>query len=778
MRVRTRIVILTAIAMIVLAGGFLAVRRVALGSVERLRTEEARAKASAFDDIVRLEGASLATLASGLSARDDVARLATSGDLRNAAAALDALMLSERSVDAVWIYRADGRLVRVVTLAQDSAPEETRKQTATGMDAASGSGSPRFFIPAARGPLELHTAGIGPAKGDARRTAPRGHVVVGRLWDEAYRSTLQQRTGSTITIRPAAAAPAETSPQAGAVRFSRALPGRDGSPLFALDVTARSAAVEAAIPAAHRELALLAVLAFVLAGLPLAAMVLWVETPLRLLSAGLDRQDVASLSRLADTGGEFGQLASLVKRFYEQKDELLREIRDRRRAEEQLRHDAFHDPVTGLANRALFIDRLENAMARAARSEEPAFAVLILDLDRFQVTNDSLGHPFGDQLLSAVSVRLLRCVRAGDLVARLGGDEFALLLEGIQGGATPLAVAERIQKELRPAFRLAEHEVYTSASIGIVLSSPSYQRPEELVRDADTAMYQAKAQGRAGHVVYNEALGSRVTNRLSVETDLRRAVERGELRVHYQPMIAMDTGRVTALEALVRWQHPERGLLPPGEFIPVAEECGLISAVDHWVLREACRHVRRLEAPVAGGPPLMLAVNVSSRQFAQPGLVENVERILEETGFDPHRLRLEITESAIIENAEAAADALQRLNALGIQICLDDFGTGYSSLGYLHRLPVDSLKIDRRFSARMFDDGDFEIVRTIVLLARRLGMNVVAEGVETMDQLTRLRSLDCQFAQGFLFSEPLDTDALASFLATHSEWVAITPAGA
>jgi diguanylate cyclase (GGDEF)-like protein len=778
MRVRTRIVLLTAIAMIVLAGGFLAVRRVALGNVERLRTEEARAKASAFDDIVRLEGASLATLARGLAAREDVARLATTGDLRNAAAALDALMLSERGVDAVWIYRADGRLVRVVTLVQDSAPDETRK-TAAGTGSPPGGGSPRFFIPAARGPLELHTAEIDPANEDGRRTtAPRGHVVVGRLWDEAYRSTLQQRTGSTITIRSAAAAPAETSAKAGAVRFSRTLPGRDGSPLFALDVAARSAAVEAAIPAAHRELLLLAVLAFVLAGIPLAAMVLWVETPLRLLSAGLDRQDAASLTRLADVGGEFGQLASLVKRFYEQKDELLREIRDRRRAEEQLRHDAFHDPVTGLANRALFMDRLENAMARGARSDTPAFAVLILDLDRFQVTNDSLGHPFGDQLLSAVSVRLLRCVRAGDLVARLGGDEFALLLEGIQSGATPLAVAERIQKELKPAFRLAEQEVYTSASIGIVLSSPSYQRPEELVRDADTAMYQAKAQGRAGHVVYNEALGSRVTNRLSVETDLRRAIERGELRVHYQPMIAMDTGRVTALEALVRWQHPERGLLLPGEFIPVAEECGLIAAVDHWVLREACRYVRRLEAPVAGGPLLMLAVNVSSRQFTQPGLVEAVEGILEETGFDPNRLRLEITESAIIENAEAAADALERLNALGIQICLDDFGTGYSSLGYLHRLPVDSLKIDRRFSARMFDDGDFEIVRTIVLLARRLGMNVVAEGVETMDQLTRLRTLDCQFAQGFLFSEPLDTDDLASFLATHSEWLAITPSSA
>jgi EAL domain-containing protein (putative c-di-GMP-specific phosphodiesterase class I) len=265
---------------------------------------------------------------------------------------------------------------------------------------------------------------------------------------------------------------------------------------------------------------------------------------------------------------------------------------------------------------------------------------------------------------------------------------------------------------------------------------------------------------------------------MSLENDLRRALERDELAVHYQPMVSLRSGRVIGLEALVRWHHPKRGLLPAADFVPVAEESGLISAIDHWVLREACRRMRTLDERAATADPLLLAVNVSSKQFSHPGMVDRIERTLQETGFDPRRLRLEITESAIIENADVAAHALGRLSSLGIQLCLDDFGTGYSSLSYLHQLPVDSLKIDRQFSSRMVEDGDFEIVRTIVLLARKLGMKVVAEGVETAEQLSRLRALECQFAQGYMFSRPLDPDALEAFLEARSERAPISDGAA
>jgi diguanylate cyclase (GGDEF)-like protein len=465
------------------------------------------------------------------------------------------------------------------------------------------------------------------------------------------------------------------------------------------------------------------------------------------------------LLRLDRNRTEFGRLASVVRRFFEQKQELVREVEERRQAEERARHDALHDSLTGLPNRALFMDRLANALARSRRWEGSAFAVLFVDLDRFKVINDSLGHMRGDQLLRIAARRVLSCVREGDLVARLSGDEFGVLLEHVRDAATPVAVTDRMQRELALPYDLDGHEACTTASVGIALSSTGYDRPEELLRDADTAMYQAKSTGHGRTVVFHDALGTAVLERLSLESDLRRAVDRDELRVHYQPIVSMRTRQIVGFEALVRWQHPVRGLLSPVEFVPLAEETGLIAAIDLWVLREACRQMRRLDArwPAAGA--LTLAVNVSGKHFAEPGLVEHVEQILTATGFPPRRLRLEITESAIIENAESACEALVRLDRLGVELCLDDFGTGYSSLSYLHMLPVRSLKIDRRFSSRMLDEHEFEIVRTIVMLARKLGMEVVAEGVETTQQLDRLSSLECEFAQGYLFSRPLEAAA-------------------
>ncbi len=771
MKVQTKLVLLMLTVMSLFTGGIVFLRQATIRNAESLLEEKEREKASYFDKLVRLKGASLQTLAYDYTYWDEMVHFVESGDPHWAETTLNHEVLSNYAVDALWVYRTDFTLVYSINALKDGTLDEIPLPMGARDRVLQDSRFCHFFLQTPQGPLEIRGATIHPSDDSDRKTPPQGYFFVGRLWNGDYVNELAKLTESSISIGPATAepVPAVAAGGEGVTRFSRALPGWDGTSLQRVDVTAESPTIGAAYRAARQEVTSLIGCAVILTVVLFLSLIRWVSVPLQLVSRSLDSQDPKLLARLATDRAEFGQMAAVIQRFFAQKDELVREIAERKRAEEQLRHDAFHDALTGLANRALFVDRLANAMARARRWNESAFAVLFIDLDRFKVTNDSLGHLIGDQLLCAVSRRLVRCVRAGDLVARLGGDEFAMLLEGVRNAETPVMIAERVQSELELSFEIGGHEVYTSASIGIALSSSAYDRPEELVRDADTAMYQAKTLGKARHVVFHDALGHQVMTLMSLETDLRRAIERGELRVHYQPMVSLASGRVIGLEALVRWEHPERGLMPAAEFVPLAEESGLISAIDRWVLREACERMRGLDERSATEPPLLLAVNISSKQFAQSGMVSRIERTLEETGFDPRRLRLEITESAIIENAETAAKALARLNALGIQLCLDDFGTGYSSLSYLQQLPVDSLKIDRRFSSRMVEDGDVEIVRTIVLLARKLGMNVVAEGVETVDQLTRLRALECQFAQGYLFSRPLDSHALDVFLESRAE---------
>ncbi|MFQ5857718.1 MAG: EAL domain-containing protein [Anaerolineae bacterium] len=441
------------------------------------------------------------------------------------------------------------------------------------------------------------------------------------------------------------------------------------------------------------------------------------------------------------------------------------DITERKRAEEQLLHDAFHDGLTGLPNRALFMDRLGRAVERARRRADYLFAVLFLDLDRFKVVNDSLGHTVGDELLIAIAHRLRVCLRAADTVARLGGDEFAILLEDINDVSDATHVADLIGEAVMLPFNADGHEVFASASIGIVLSETGYDRPEGVLRDADIAMYRAKELGRARHEVFDTAMRAGAVARLEVETDLRWSVERQEFEIHYQPIVSLADGRIAGFEALLRWQHPERGLVSPGEFISVAEETGLIVPIDRWVLREACRQVRAWQTQFRTDPPLSISVNLSSKQFAQPDLVEQVEQILQETGLDARSLRLEITESVIMGNIESAAAMLSQLRALGVQVQMDDFGTGYSSLSYLHQFPIDAIKIDRSFISRMDVDGDnSEIVQTIVALAHDLGMDVIAEGVETGEQLAHLRALACEYGQGYYFAKPLDSEAAVALV--------------
>ena len=434
---------------------------------------------------------------------------------------------------------------------------------------------------------------------------------------------------------------------------------------------------------------------------------------------------------------------------------LKQEILERKRIERKLVHSAFHDVLTGLPNRALFIKRLERSLVQSEQSQDYSFAVLFLDLDRFKVLNDSLGHMIGDELLCVIAQRLKSCLPDGATVARFGGDEFTILIEAIDLD-TATQVAKRIQAELALPFVLNQQEVFTSVSIGIALSCPEYQQPEELLRNADIAMYRAKKLGRARYSVFDTAMHLQAVKLLQLDTDLRHAIERQEFQLHYQPIISLSTGSISGFEALVRWQHPVRGLISPAEFIPLAEETGAIVAIGKWVMFEACRQLCEWQKYPACQKSLMISVNLSVKQFLQPGLSEQVAQILQETGLDPCQLKLEITESAIIENTESAFVTFSQLKALGIQLCMDDFGTGYSSLSYLHRFPFDILKIDRSFIRELrVNEQNLEIAQSIVTLAHNLDMVVVAEGVETLEQLAFLKGLKCEFGQGYLFSKPI-----------------------
>ncbi len=444
---------------------------------------------------------------------------------------------------------------------------------------------------------------------------------------------------------------------------------------------------------------------------------------------------------------------------------VLIEITKRKHAEEQLLQSALHDSLTGLPNRASFHDRVDLALERTRGRSQSPFAVLFLDLDRFKLINDGYGHQAGDRLLVDIAHRLRRAIRPGDTVARLGGDEFTVLIPDIKGPDEAVSVAQRIHTALSKPFQVGDQEVFTSASTGIAISSPRYDNPDEILRDADIAMYQAKANGRARHFMYDKSMHPLVLSQLNLENDLRRALEREEFVLHYQPIIDTLSGRIVACEALVRWQHPERGLLPPGEFLSMAEETGLINPIGEWVLRKGCRQAARWMHECNGSSSPAVSINLFSRQFSKAELVVYIREVLDEFELPPNRLQLEITESAIIDVPELAIDVMRRLRDLGIKVHLDDFGTGYSSLAYLQRFAIDTLKIDRGFIQRIGSDGSgAEIVQTIISLARNLGMDALAEGIESPEQLTTVRDMGCGFAQGFLFAKPLPPDEILELI--------------
>lgn len=446
------------------------------------------------------------------------------------------------------------------------------------------------------------------------------------------------------------------------------------------------------------------------------------------------------------------------------------DITDRKMEEERLVHDVFHDALTGLPNRALFMDRLRLATERSRRRKDQVFAVLFVDLDGFKTINDSLGHIMGDQLLIQVSRRLKACLRTTDTIARLGGDEFTILLEDLTEERESLRVVERLQKELALPFKLCSRELQVTASIGIT-SNHGYERAEEILRDADAAMYRAKSSGKACYQYFDRERHSTPVDVANLGDDLEKAVERDELVLHYQPIVSVETGKLCAFEALVRWRHPKRGLMLPGDFIPLAEEQGSIQQIGTWAMREACRQLKVWHDRFPMHRSLAVSVNLSSKQFMQANLIDQVIEILQDTGLEPRSLKLEITESVVMENIGTATVVLQQLRALGIDLGIDDFGTGYSSLSYLHRLPINSLKVDKSFVKGMVEKREHgEIVKTIITLARSLGIRVIAEGVETLEQLRELRRLQCDAGQGFLFSKPAEAESVEKLIVLRNQW--------
>jgi diguanylate cyclase (GGDEF)-like protein len=470
------------------------------------------------------------------------------------------------------------------------------------------------------------------------------------------------------------------------------------------------------------------------------------------------------------THGEIDCLRDLAESLVTEM-ELRSDLTVKRETQEHLLYSTLHDALTGLPNRSLFIDRLRHSMRRTARHPDDMFAVLFLDLDRFKDVNDNLGHFAGDELLRAVARRLEACLRPEDTVARLSGDEFAILLESISETSDAGRVAERIEEALSFPINLGGAEITTSASMGIVTSSMSQEQPEQLLRSADMAMYRAKAAGRARYEMFDRAMHTDALAKLQLETDLRRAVEQGEFRLHYQPLVSLRTGHITGLEALLRWEHPQRGLVQPSDFIPIAEETGLIIRIGRWVLNEACRQLHEWQQAHPRDEPLSIGVNLSVKQFSQPDLIDQLASAVRTSGIAPSCLRLEITEAALIDKGGAAMPLLLQIKQLGAQIYLDDFGTGYSSLIYLHRLPIDAIKIDRELVSTMdTDDKNLRLVRTILTFAQIIGVRAEAEGISSAEQLRELRALKCEHGQGFLFSAAIPHDAVDEVLTADPAW--------
>jgi diguanylate cyclase (GGDEF)-like protein len=451
--------------------------------------------------------------------------------------------------------------------------------------------------------------------------------------------------------------------------------------------------------------------------------------------------------------------------------ERQRLAEEKRQVEQRLFLETFHDSLTGLPNRALFLDRLDRVLLRSRRDTRHVFAVLYLSLDGFKIVLDSLGPAAADRLLLEVSQRLLRRLRSVDTVARLGGEEFVMLLDNLKSADNATRVAERVRQEFSTAFVLDGQDVFLTPSLGITSNRTRYEEAAHVLRDAMTAMRRAQAGGRAGFAIFDQAMHEQAMNRLKLEADLRQALERHEFRLYYQPIVGLQAGHVAGFEALIRWQHPHQGLVLPQAFLHMANDLGMLPSLGDWCCAEACRQLRIWQEAFPKQRPLSMSVNLSIAQFSRPDLVGTLQQLVLSTGVEPGSLKIEITESEMMENPQAVSDVLHQLNAQHIETCLDDFGTGYSSLSHLQRLPITYLKIDQSFVRRLGNDDDaLAIVKAIIVLAHQLGRHVIAEGVETSEQLALVRSLGCEYAQGYWFAKPLSEAESHHLLGTGRRW--------
>jgi len=447
------------------------------------------------------------------------------------------------------------------------------------------------------------------------------------------------------------------------------------------------------------------------------------------------------------------------------------DVSERKSNEEQMIHDALHDTLTSIPNRTLLLDRIRQSLVRRKRYPQTSFAIIFIDLDRFRLVNESLGHIHGDELLQLISARLEETIPIGDTVARLGGDEFSILLQDIDSVRDVEVIAKDIQNSFSKPFLLGDREVFASASMGIAHSDNDYKTPEEILRDSELAMYRAKRDGKSQSIVFQPQFRQSSLSPIDLDTDLRRALDRDEMELHYQPIISMRDRTISGFEALLRWSHRSRGVISPNEFIPLAEETGLIYDLGQWVLGKACKQIAAWNKSKKKEDQLEISINLSSRQFSDPNLVEGIVENIEKSGFDAEFLKIEITESALMQNAQRSVSMLNQLKDLNIKVCVDDFGTGYSSLSYLHTFPIDTLKIDRSFVHDMSRNfRNMEIIRTIIMLAHNLKLDVIAEGVETSEQDSQLSALGCQFAQGFYFSRPINSSDAALLIQQNHKW--------
>lgn len=461
-----------------------------------------------------------------------------------------------------------------------------------------------------------------------------------------------------------------------------------------------------------------------------------------------------------------------LQSYVAQQDKTNQSLKE---SKEKFRHAAFHDALTNLPNRNLFIETLKFTLEKHKQSANFNFGILFLNLNRFKSINDSLGHSTGDALISAVAKRLTGLLKEGDLVARFSGDEFGIIVSNLRSPNQAIDLAKTIKEKISEPFIITGKEVFSSVSIGIAFGKKDYAEAGEVLRDAAIAMYHAKEQDK-GIEVFDTSMHLHALKLLQLETDLRHAVERGEMVAYFQPIIDLQTLRLVGFESLIRWKHPKKGLISPGEFIPVSEDTNLIIPITLWMLRHSCEQLVKWQRQTSLNEDLFLSVNLSGKHFAQPDLVDQVRKIVSETGIHPGCLKLEITESAVMESPEKVVSMLNELKQLGVQLSIDDFGTGYSSLSYLHRFPIDTLKVDRSFVSTMEDGTENgEIVRTVISLAKTLGMNVVAEGIETVHQLHQLRILKCEYGQGYLFSIPIPIDEAEMLLADKNRWQRMLP---